>query len=618
MKKRQGFAIVTALGLLMILMIIVAIVSTTSVAESKQGQMSIQMAQARAIADAGDVFATAAIRGTTGQNAIGDILTPLINSNVNPGAQWAISSSQWQSIAPQLEQTLNANFGSLSNDDLDNLGSATMIYTVSNFRGSQRTPSTQIYMADYTVISTGTTEKAIRRVENKGVFEIRMGFTPLARFLFLVDDAAGRGGFFPTGTIFNGPVHANSNWGFLGQPQFLSDISTSTNCAWYWRSNPWSRICLDANSRPPHTVPVFANGFQRGVPPVQLPTSAVSQQRVALGLNTDTTTTPSRQAICTQLGVSCNNNNVPDGVYVVNDGSNISGGIYIEGDLDELTMDASARNGTQKYTFVQDNVTYEVTLDYNNNTTTIDRTPDPAPPADPNVPTPPEPRVYQGLANGPVNSVTGATGQIYVNGEIKDLNAPNRTGAVNPPSGQAGNHPPSDNIPPALAIETQLNITATEEVRLTSDIVYECDPTMLSNNSYLNSHPRCNIGTNNTLPTILGVMSLDKDIEMDLALPNDPYLWGSYLAGDNGRGLTVENYNTRPAQGTMRIFGGLLQSTDQLRGRWGYSGLRNGFVETFDFDNRLANGALAPPNFPVSGGFSYTGTNPAQLSYKEF
>lgn len=630
MKNNKGFAIVTALGLLMILMIVVGVVSATSVAESKQGKMAIELAQARAIADAGEVYASANIGSPTGRDAIGAVLQPSINPSVNPQAQWSIGPSSWNGLNAQLEQMLNASFNSVSASNLNNLGTANINYQISNFRGIEQNANSQIYTADYVIVSTGLSSSADakRRVENRGVLTMTLGYNPLNQFLFLVDDAGGQNGFYGTGSVFNGPVHANKNWGFWRNPVFKGRITTSSNCAWYWdlRRNPRKR-CLDANSRPPVTVPTFEQGFQRGMPEIDLPTTTVSEAKAALGMDVNIPGQPTATQTCNALlGGPCPPGGLPNGAYLKNNGTSITGGIYIEGDVDELTLDGSGKNGIQVYTIRQGNLRTIITINHNTNTTSLDLNPRPAP--IPNVPGSGYPRNYQGTPNGNLNDQenqdgggqpSGANGQIYVNGRISNLHAPARTGAVNPPAGNAGNHPPSSNIPPALALETSLNITTKGQINLTSDIVYECDPTMLADAAYLASSPRCNIGENNTLPTVLGMTSLQQDVRISNAMPNNPYLWGSYLAGTPGQGLTVQNWGSRPAQGTMRVFGGLLQNADQLRGRVNWNGsLRNGFYENFDFDSRFQDGALAPPNFPRGGAFAFTNAQTSPLSYKEY
>ena len=213
----------------------------------------------------------------------------------------------------------------------------------------------------------------------------------------------------------------------------------------------------------------------------------------------------------------------------------------------------------------------------------------------------------------PLKKGGSANGQIYINGEIKNLHAPDRDNAnmpANPPD-----HPPPAAIPPAIALDSQLNITATQRIEVSSDIIYQCDPTIANNNA---QGAACQ-GQNN-LPTVLGIMSINDDIVVGDPAPDDIYLWGSYLTGQpgSGNGLAVENFRNRGAQGTMRLFGGLIQSSDQFRGTWGGGGLASGYIETFDFDQRLASGQVAPPNFPVSGTFEVQNIKPLKLEFKEF
>ena len=156
---------------------------------------------------------------------------------------------------------------------------------MTNFREDERVrgEEAQVYLADYSVISTGTVAVGRRRVENTGIITISIGKTALSHYLFLVDDAAGDNGFFPTGTVFNGPAHANSDWGFWGSPQFLSMVSTACDGAWYW-DKKYKKTFIKGDSLPPDTVPYFAQGFKRNHPKVDLPTTVLSQERAALGL----------------------------------------------------------------------------------------------------------------------------------------------------------------------------------------------------------------------------------------------------------------------------------------------------------------------------------------------
>lgn len=617
--RQQGIALITALIVSVVVFAVVAIMTVGTLGDLQQSRSSVQLAQARAVAEAGEVYARYVLAGP-GRADIKAVLVPKMNLGANPATQWIIAQSSWAAVSSQLQSTLNGNsaYSSLGSSSLNGLGSASIVYEVKNFRGRTMGATQQSYVADYAVVSTGTAYQGRRRVQDKGILQIEVGRPSLSRWLFLVDDAQGQAGFFPTGTVFNGPVHANKNWGFWGKPEFKDEASTAQSGAWYWKAGSTctdglgSPAWINGDSRPPCTVPIFAKGFSRNASNVPLPTSSLSQQRAALGMDPTNTSAPLASDICVAVGLhnppakNCNSNpSVPNGVYLVNDGVSIKGGIYIQGNLDQLKLEASG-NGKQIYTLKQGSNTWVITVDYAGNQTTI---------VMPGGST----KTYSGAPNGPAPMGTGgATGQIYVTGAILDLRGPGRSGPLpaNPPD-----HPVPSQIGPALSMETQLNITAINKIGLTSDLVYECDPEMLSDSSYLAAKPRCNTG-GSQLPTVLGVMSQNSTVEIEdtpIKAPSDIYLWGSFLAGTPGKGLSVENYGSRGPQGKMRLYGSLVQSADQLRGVINGSGnLTSGYIETFDYDRRFASSTLAPPNFPTVQLFDVQAITPVQLSFREY
>lgn len=614
MRRRQdGIALVMALSLMLVLMTVVGLLSMVAISDTRQSRSSIQQMQARAIAEAGEVYARYVI-AVAAQPDIRDELRGMMNVNVDPATTWVISKHRWGNAQAAVEQILNDSYAGLAASELSDLGSASISYSLANFRGGTQSPSAQAYFVDYTVVSTGTANNAVRRVEDKGVFEIQIGKPSLSQYLFLVEDAGGQNGFFPTGARFNGPVHANSNWGFWGKPEFLDTITTAADAAYYYNAGGKCggsyREYISGDSRPPCTVPVFAKGFTRNAPRVELPTSSLSQRRAALGLDPESSDPVSAVLLCNALRVRPNcgsDSSVPNGVYIVNNGSAITGGIYVQGNLSDLLVDGSARDGTQVYEFTQSGSTVRMVVNHVAGTTTVIR----------NLGESGETTTtYSGIPNGPAPLGSGgATGQIYVSGRIDDLRGPGRSGGI---GADPDDHPVPLQIEPALALETELTITAENQIDLTSDLVYECDPTQLTEPAYLAQVPRCDIG-DEELPTVLGVMSLTEDVEITTQTPDNLYLWGSYLAGEAGNGLSVENYSSRGAQGTLRLYGGLIQSADQLRGTIYSSGnLASGYFETFDYDLRFANGAVAPPNFPTVRTFDVQNIIPVKLSFREF
>ncbi len=630
--KPRGFAMVLALAVMAILIGVIAALAVSTVGELRQTRTSIQLLSARAAAEAGETYARYVLAEAAQpdfRNLFLPYATAFLAAGGDPASEWVIPEDDWDDVATQLENLLNANFGELPADALGVDDTVTLAYRVRGFRGVVRTSTAQTYLADYTVVATAEVQGARRRVEDRGYLQIQIGRPSLSQWLFLVDDAGGWSGFFPTGTVFNGPVHANNNWGFWGQPLFTDVASTAADGAVFWSLSGdgcpgWGPVWIQGDSRLPCTVPIFQKGFVRNAPVIPLPTSAVSQERAALGLDpiqdTDHDGDPdpvTNDERCQALfgTAPCT---VPEGVYLVNDGSQVTGGIYVEGDLDRLTLEASG-DGKQIYRLVQNGATWTIEVDYAANATTIT---DPLGNA----------ATYAGVPNGPAPlGAGGPTGQIYVNGAIEAMAGPGRSGPLPCGTDYPGSaddcpdHPPPDAIRPALSLETQLNVTARDEIGIVGDLIYECDPTMLGDAGYLSAHPRCDLG-GDRLPTVLGVMSETRDVVLrdgvsayvDRA-PDNVYLWGSYLAGTSNRGLAVENYNTRGPQGKMRLFGGLIQSADQLRGTITSSGnLVSGYIETYDYDVRFANSALAPPNFPTARFFDVQKLIPVPLSYKEY
>jgi type II secretory pathway pseudopilin PulG len=626
--RRQGFALVTALVLMIVLSLVGGILLAGTVGELNQSRSSLQVSQARAAAEAGATYGQIQL-ASSAQASMESILAPYVTAFLeqgkDPSEDWVIPPSAWSLVAASLASNLNGGFSTFPattfSDDFP--AGVTLQYSIDKLRGASLSNTLQTYVADYTITSTGSVLNGRRRVEDKGSLTIPIGRGSLSQYLFLVDDAQGDRGFFPTGSVFNGPVHANENWGFWGRPQFLDTASTSQDGAYYWSLSSRDgcsgaqRLWIAGDSRPPCTVPLFSQGFTRNADEIELPTTSLSQQRAALGLNPQydnngdgSPDAPGRRAICTALGFTdCNDSStIPDGVYLVNDGTNVSGGLYVQGDLDELTLSASG-DGKQVYEFRQGSTSWEVTVDYAANTTTVVET----------APSLGTPATYQGTPNGPApanppnDTDGGATGQIYVTGSVRSFGGPARTGTV---SDDAPDHPPPDTIPPALSVETQLTVTARNDIGLTADLVYECDPTQVEDDDYVLARPRCASATQ--LTTVLGVMSEDGNVIIENTpkkAPDNIFLWGSYLAGTSGKGLTVENYSSRGSQGKMRLFGGLIQSNDQLRGN---GTLASGFIATFDFDRRFENSRLAPPNFPTVRTFSVQALRPVELSFREY
>ncbi len=613
--KKDGVALATALVLMTVLVAVISVLTISTMGEFKQSKNSILASQARNVAEAGAAYAEAMVRSKTSsvvQPLVDRYSSQFINNGGDPSSDPVIPKDKWSDVANRIQTMLQDNYSALTGSDLDGIGRANVNYTISGFRlaalGSSGNGFSQTYTANYQITSTGRAGKGRKRIIEKGYLTIVLGRPSLSQWLFLVEDAGGRRGFFGTGSRFDGPVHANSNWGFWGRPVFTDIVTSADGGAWFYKRNFRSNFLDSDHSTDGFTRPDFQGGYDWHAARVELPRNALSQERAALGLPPDTDANgdgipdpPSRAEKCQQLHITpCRT--PPSGVYLVNDGANITGGIYVQGDLSRLQLSAGG-DGTQIYSFRQGSRTWTIVVDYNNNTTTITNPSGTS-------------KTYNGVPNGqaPLSS-GGANGQIYVNGSIGQVRSPSRTGWVSPDS---PDHPPSDSIQPALSLETQLNITARDEIGIFNDLIYECDPTMMGDGNYLADHPRCASVTNG-LKTVLGMFSLNEDITiLENGHMNDIYLWGSYLSAADGKGLAVANYNGRGSQGSMHLFGGVIQWMDQLRGVVDRRGnLISGYHERFEYDNRFRNSSLAPPNFPTAKAFQLQSVTAVRQLHQE-
>jgi hypothetical protein len=69
--------------------------------------------------------------------------------------------------------------------------------------------------------------------------------------------------------------------------------------------------------------------------------------------------------------------------------------------------------------------------------------------------------------------------------------------------------------------------------------------------------------------------------------------------------FTVENYTTRPASGTLTVFGGIVQNYRGPVGQLSGVTVVNGYAKNYIFDTRFATNP--PPHYPVVGNKYYWG-----------
>jgi type II secretory pathway component PulK len=101
-KKQDGFALVTALVLVVVLVSIISIMTLGTVGDLQQGRASVQLTQARAIAEAGAIYNEAYVLGTQAKSDIQTILNPYVTAFLtagsNPATTWIVPTTSWGTV----------------------------------------------------------------------------------------------------------------------------------------------------------------------------------------------------------------------------------------------------------------------------------------------------------------------------------------------------------------------------------------------------------------------------------------------------------------------------------------------------------------------------------------
>ena len=452
---------------------------------------------------------------------------------------------------------------------------------------------------NYTVTSIGGVSPKFRReITLSGSFSIQLHLQNFAVYALFTNTHTTPGGspvWFTNTTTFSGPVHTNDEFRFLQFPTFTSVLESVNNNAWFY--NNGSNIERAANSNvsgggaridaplvPPDPDPQAAApaAFSRGVPTVPLPSGPYNQQGVAIGLNPGSTTAVTTAQIAAAVPELSGASSIPSGIYVpvtdsnancVSDpGEPMRGGVYVQGNLDSLTMSVSG--STAVYTFTQGTTTTTVTVDRTNNQTTVSSnnwltptgagcsgTPGPATRTFSGVP-----KGYQGPGNN-----NGAI--IYVAGAINSLSG-------------------------TLQQNEQTTITASGDITIQGNILYQTPP----NPSDSTSNP-----TN-----LLGLYSSNGNIVIGASAPNNITIDAVLMAGSSCGTCTAQSqiyvagYSTGSPRGTATVLGGLIQKYYGPFGTVNGQGVQQtGYGRNFTYDTRITRG-FSPPYFPTTNQFVVT------------
>ncbi|WP_019584636.1 DUF4900 domain-containing protein [Deinococcus apachensis] len=579
-RPTQGFALASALAVMVLVLLITFMLTSNSVSELMQTNSSQGLVRARALAEA----SVAQVTGTLvneGLKSTNDVLKPYATAFSTSG-----KSADQDPIIPEgsyssVLTALNGMSGTtVSIVAPDNGGSSTGQLQFTNMRVDEASFSKagQVYYVDYTIQGVGTSSTFRRTVTTGGTMRLVLGRQYLNQYVLLADDGGSTsGGYFGTGSAFDGPVHFNKNLALAGTPvfQYGLTVASPTTLMYNCSARTWQATANQTNDC---TQPGYGGyGQQHVTDSVPLPNNAYSQARAALGLDENNATDALTNAeICQATGQtsSC----VPtSGVYVPKKNGSVSGGIFIQGNAQDVRLSVNGSNQVYNITDAAGVVT-RIEVSYTAKTTTVTSGSTST--------------TLQGVPNG----------QLYANGSILSLQGPARTGTV--PSPAPSNSVPTQ-VPPALAPDSQLNIASSGDMKIQGDLTYTNDPRQSPN-----------------AKNVLGLISGQGHVLIGRNAPNDVYVMGSMLAGASGKGLKVEGIDegtvTFGNRGKIHLFGSLAESLDQLRGLAdGNFNLAKGYDDDFHYDKRFLNGGAVPPYFPATTKFTANTFWPSQRTWEE-
>jgi hypothetical protein len=448
------------------------------------------------------------------------------------GTQFSVSGGQ---------ATLTVNPTSLNSSVQGNYSARIIIKT----NGDARMTSSDVFVFPYSFIIesqgnvssvTPAVRKDIRLLQ--GAFSLTVRRDSFAKFALFTAKHRTRDNttvWFTSNTNFNGPVYTSEALSFANNlsAHFTEEVSQHQNRARFY--NNGSPVLLDASSNAAcceaigcETVlckdkPVFDSGFIRGADEINLQ-SSVSQSDLK------------QQALGTM------NEPGQNGIYVPNDGTSVTGGIFIRGNSG-VVMSVDASNNPV-YTITQGSTTKVITLNYATNQTTIT--------------TGAQTQTYSDVPNGAGNEGI----LIYSKDDITSFSG-------------------------VVQSATAATVSSEDSVTITGNVIYQ---------SY-NAGPPINASG---YQNVLGILAWNGDVKIGASAPNNVNIHGVVMAP---RGVfTVDNYNLGSPRGVATLLGGVITEYYGAFGTFSGSTNISGYGRNFVYDTRMLQG-LTPPYFPYMSNF---------------
>lgn len=312
--------------------------------------------------------------------------------------------------------------------------------------------------------------------------------------------------------------------------------------------NDGDAFTADAAANPPWDVPVFNASYTRGVSEIVLSSSVQKADLYTQARGNDSST--------------------GNGIYVANNGSAVTAGIYVKGDSTiDLGKDV---NGNAQYTITQGSTTKVITVDYAQNQTKVK--------VGANTTT------YNGIPDG----VDDVGTIIYVAGDV-------------------------DSLKGTVQKDTELTVSGDEDIIITDNLVYE----EYNAGSGTPGQPGYVAPNAEGKTNLLGIVAWGGNVLVGNAAPDNVNIHGIVMAR-NGV-FQVDDYDSRDPSGIATLLGGVIT---QFYGAFGtFNGTTgeqvSGYGRNFVYDERTQLGK-APPYFPSMKTFiAFTNDITDKIVYRE-
>lgn len=406
----------------------------------------------------------------------------------------------------------------------------------------------------YTIQATGNESGISRKVQLSGDFTVRVQRDNFAKFALFTDHhglPSGTPVWFTDKTDFAGPIHTNERYSFAFDPSgiFEGEVTQHLTKARFY-NNGWTFLD-DADSNPGIDVPIFNHSYTRGVEEIVLASSVQKQDLYDQARGDDSTP--------------------GNGIFVANDGSDLEGGIFVQGNA-SITMGVDGSDNAT-YTITEGTTTKIITVNITNNQTSVETV---------GVGT----DTYNGLPDG----VDDLGTIIYVDGNVSSLSG-------------------------TVQRDTEVTVSAETDIVISNNIFYsDYTPAVGSPGDAGYVPPHANGATN-----LMGMVAWGGDIRIGTTAPDDVQIH-SIIMARNGV-FQVDNYTDQGVgpRGTATLLGGAIT---QFYGAFGlFNGSTqqqlSGFGRNFIYDDRTLQGK-SPPYFPSMKTFiAFTNDITDKIAFQE-